>query len=70
MNTQDDQAVNWLAAVSERNALASMMHVARIAATLYIGALAEGLTAAGAKDVVEATMAAYLRTARESQEKE
>ena len=61
---------NWLADAAQRAAVASMMEMARLAAGIYIGALAEGLPAAAAKDVVEATMAAMLRAAREIQKEE
>ena len=61
------EKAGWMVEAVYRNAMASVAEFGRIAAGIYARALKEGLGPDEAKDVVEATLTAILRSAREGQ---
>ena len=68
MSEQNEaEKAQWLAEAMYRNAMASVAEFGRMAAGIYASALKEGLAPDEAKDVVEATLTAVLRSAREGQ---
>ena len=61
---ETDEKAGWLAEAMYTNAMASMAEFGRIAASIYVSALKEGLGPDEAKQVVEATLTAVLRSGR------
>ena len=67
MGGEDERGekAGWLAEAMYKNVMASFDEFGRMAARLYLAALGEGLDPDEAKDVVEATLTAVFRAARE-----
>ena len=69
MSGQDEtgEKTRWLAEAMYKNAMAAMAEFSRMAAGIYVAALKEGLGPDEAKDVVEATLTAVLKSVRAGQ---